>query len=157
PMQGKVVTWSTTEDGAWLEAATTETDADGIARVAFAPGWRIGTQSVRASLPALQVDLSIAVAPLSLEQVSGAPDAQSACGIDGDGAVWCWLPTGAPMPDKSPVALSAGNRPFAADPARSYRHLSWIAGQHQSYCGITTGGEMRCWELPPWDRLTAGN
>ena len=40
PLEGIAVEWSSSEEGAWFGAASSETDVDGVAAVDFAPGWR---------------------------------------------------------------------------------------------------------------------
>jgi hypothetical protein len=148
PLEGETVEWSTAENQAWLGATSSVTDADGTATVAFAPGWRVGAQKVRATIGALHQDVTVEVSTLDLAQV--AFNSNGGCAIDAEGAVWCWQRVGIRERYDDPIAIPSGAIPVAVDAEHRYNEIIAVgpigAGEPR-HCGITTAGALRCWHF----------
>ncbi len=148
PVEGATVAWSTGEPSAWLGAATSLSDASGTATVAFAPGWRLGTQVVSATSGGLATNLSVRVTSLALVQTtaSHAPDGIRYCGITVDGALWCWLQAGIGSVRESPASLTSASYPVRVDPGVRYVQVLGDGLEEATpMCGLTDTGLLRCW------------
>lgn len=154
PVADAVVTWQTNEEGAWLASTSSTTDSEGIAKVAFAPGWKLGLQTVRATANTFTVDASVTVGTLRLATVEGKSAAN--CGIDPEGRLWCWSHSPTRWPDQDPKRFNSGGRPFRVDPDRRYKDIEAVVPDNPlNFCGLTVANEMRCWTIP-WQAFENG-
>ena len=148
PLEGIAVEWSSSEEGAWFGAASSETDVDGVAAVDFAPGWRVGDQQVRVTIGALVQDVVVESSSMAFTEVA-INSHGNACGLDGDGTVWCWMAQGVSGRFEPPAPLHAGSRPVVVDAGNTYRDLVSIGlpAHLAEHCGLTMAMQMRCWYL----------
>lgn len=148
PVDGAAVAWSTGEPSAWLGADTTFTNPDGTATVPFAPGWRLGTQVISATSAGLSTNVSVEVTSLALTQTtaSAAPGGIRFCGIDANGALWCWLQAGVGTVREAPAALTSASYPVHIDAGVRYTQVMGDGlEESRPLCGLTDTGLLRCW------------
>lgn len=140
PVADVEVIWSTDEEQASLQQTSSMTDADGIARVDFVPGWRIGSQKVRAVIGAEQIELTVGVATLDLVSIA---HGDGFCGLDRNGRLWCWET----MPFRSRGTggsrVTAQSLPTSPAPDARYRDL--IDFGTGGFCALTLDDELQCW------------
>ena len=147
PLEGVTVEWSSAEGGTWFGAASSVTDIDGVATVAFAPGWRVGDQQVRVTVGALLQDVIVKSSSMVFTEAA-IIGGRNGCGLDGDGTLWCWSAMSALTRAHPPVSLlNAGSRPFVVDAGTKYRDLVLIGlpGPLAEHCGLTVSMQVRCW------------
>lgn len=150
PVADAVVTWQTSEAGAWLGAETSTTDTEGIAKVEFAPGWKLGAQKVKATAGALEGTASVDVSSLALVRVAGGRYSEPGlCGLDVAGKVFCWWHE-ITWSDRLYSVIPSYTIPLPVDPDVRYRdiELSPTAANEIRFCGTTVSGYLRCWALP---------
>lgn len=139
---GETVQWSVAENGAWLEATSSVTDASGIASIAFVPGWRVGTQKVRAESGELHAEVEVTVESAKYTRIATVYGA--VCGIDTQGALWCWRPSSR-FPTSAPINLPDRYRPVAVDPGTEFVDVAFVnAPESKGFCATTADWELRC-------------
>lgn len=145
PVANAAVEWSTDEVEAWLGATSSTTDADGLASVAFAPGWRVGAQKVRVAIGAFNADVMVEVSALRLEKVAFGASGHG-CGIDEAGKVWCIRGVTGSDRFEEPRPLPNTARPVALDPGIAYLDIAIVGWQAtERFCGLTSTNALRCW------------
>src|SRR5690606_11565616 len=146
PLEDVEVAWQTSEDGAWLGAGTSTTNSEGIARIEFAPGWKLGAQKVRATAGAHSGEATVSVGTLTLDLVAG--KVVPHCGIDPAGHVFRWEHPPRCVPGKGPARSGPCPCPTAADAGHRYQDVvaQSVAAPFQ-ICGTTLPDQMRCWAL----------
>ncbi|MEP6590255.1 MAG: hypothetical protein ABJC19_03640 [Gemmatimonadota bacterium] len=168
PAVGITVTWRAEADGAQLEGsapapgplkwdelnptwsanATSISDDSGIARKQYLPGWGRGAQRVTATVG--DASLIISVSVTSFMATSAAMSQSRACGLDGDGKLYCWVPSWRAR-QSVPIRMPAGMRPVAANTAE--RFLSLAGGESAPICGLTLDRALRCLVPANFDAL----
>ncbi|HET9134406.1 MAG TPA: Ig-like domain-containing protein [Gemmatimonadales bacterium] len=142
PVAGTLVTWSAASPGAVIRPDTVRTNAEGRARAAYAPGWTLGPQTVRATSTDGEATFTVTATGMRLTQVQMA--ARRVCGLDADGRMWCWAkyqnPTG-------PTTLPAAGRPLPVASSLRFTVLrgnEYARAPNDAFCAITTTGELWC-------------
>jgi hypothetical protein len=141
PVAGVDVVWST-DDGT-VSAITDQSDEDGRVFAGWALGWRPGVQQARATAVGVETP---AVFEASVEgfraQGLSTGDGSHQCGIDLDGALFCWG-------GNADGELGDGTTTDSHKPIRvllTQTVLQVVTGYPGQFtCALTSAGEVYCW------------
>ncbi|HEU4798988.1 MAG TPA: Ig-like domain-containing protein [Gemmatimonadales bacterium] len=136
PVAGLELAWSTDDhEGAALIPVSATTDAQGEARARWVLGIGSGAQTVSVRVPGSTFSVGFtaeALPGLQLATMMKTSEAGRVCGLDADGAAWCW------------DGPAAGN---VESPVRVGADLTFtsLSGMYGTFCGIGTDLATYCW------------
>ncbi|HET9134405.1 MAG TPA: Ig-like domain-containing protein [Gemmatimonadales bacterium] len=141
PVIGAKVAWQATVEGAIVRPDTATTDANGIAKVEYAPGWNLGAQPVTARVGEATATVTVTATGMRLTQVARAP--LRLCGLDDTGKLWCWMRAGNAA---RPRRLLGRDRPAAPTTSARFTRVQGVqeTTSWTPLCGVTTTNELRC-------------